>query len=110
MSAQEIVIVLSGAVCLLGAWKLLTAPVLPVRVARWFTVGAAGGSIVATLLGWLLARSWAIEALGRGAVLAIVVGSGLGAIVLLRGRLRPRGSMQASRRYAKYANYRKVQP
>ena len=108
MNNQEIVVLTSSTICLVLAWRLLTRPTRPVQWARWFTVGTATGSIAATLTGWLLARPWALATLGRGALVVVLAGACLGVLLLLRARLWPRGLQPTSRRYTRYANYKRV--
>ena len=89
------------AVLVFGAARaLLTAPI--VAWVRRATMTLAAGSALATAAGWLLARPWAIEALGRAVLLAAVVLACLGAMWSLRSRLRPRGFAATQRRYASY--------
>ncbi len=102
ISTTEMLIFGSAVTCAILAQVILTSPEQWVRRARAFTFVTASASFVCGGLGWLLARSWAVEALGRGSLLAVVVGCGVGALWLLRSRLRPRGFQATSRRYANY--------
>lgn len=104
----EMIIFGNAVTCSILAFVILTRRDVWVQRARNATYITAALSFVCGALGWLLAREWAMAALSRGTLLAIVVGCGCGALWLLRGRLRPRGFQATSRRYARYASYKRV--
>jgi hypothetical protein len=110
MNANIIAILTIDSVVILAAFLLLKAPGR-IQVARRWLIGGAWVQVsaVAILLAvrYLSNYGWVLEALGRGATLALVMLTGLGALWLLRSRLRPRGFTATSRRYA---NYKRVQP
>lgn len=102
ISTTEFFIFGNAFTCAVLAYAVLKSPDRRVRWARNFTYVMASASFLCGGAGWLLSRPWAVEALGRGTLVAIAVGVGAGALWLLRTRLRPRGFQATSRRYAQY--------